>query len=94
MSVSFHVESSPRKHTDALMIDIHKYPHTLYTGVFTCGCIPGHIHTPHLLSSGCGVNMAKLIYGHLLQWPPFDTQAEDGASLYLNRTNTLNYIYI
>lgn len=32
--------------------------------------------------------MSKWIYGHLLQWPSFDIQAEDGASLYLNRTNT------
>lgn len=34
----------------------------------------------------CPVHVVS-IYGHSLQWPSFDTQAEDGASLYLNRTN-------
>lgn len=52
-------------------------------------CIPGHTPTPHQLSSGCDVKV-----NHLLQWPSFDTQAKDGASLYLNRTNRLNCIYV
>lgn len=92
MSVSFHVELSLHKHR--YFIDVHKYPYTLYTGIFTHGCIPGHIHTPHLLSSGCDVNVAKLIYGHLLQWPSFDTLGRRWTSLYLNRMNTPNCVYI
>ena len=74
------------------------YPEISIYFIYWCVCIWFHTwiytHTSSTVISQCAVNLAKLIYGLLIQWPSFHVQAEDRVSLYSNRMKRTNCMCI